>query len=131
MPASVWDEVMRQPSPSELQRFQAARDAGRLIVQRETDSSPDASRDGRLGAGERSVINLALARGAEVLIDERRGRQAASKAGLHVVGVIGLLVRGRQLQLIGPARPAIEALVRSGYHLADSLTARALAALGE
>jgi predicted nucleic acid-binding protein len=131
VPAAVWDEVVRQPPPAELQRLRAALDGGHLRLQPETGALPQALEDRRLGAGERSAIGLALARGAEVLIDERRGRQAALGQGLHVVGTIGLMVRGRQLKLIGPVRPAIDTLLGSGYHLTDSLTARALTSLGE
>lgn len=131
VPAVVWDEVLRRPPQEELARLQAALAAGTLKVEPEPQTPAQALQDTRLGAGERAAIALARLRGAQVLIDERRGRRAAADAGLPVVGTVGLLVRGRQLGLIGPVRPLIDALRSSGYHLGDALTARALSDLGE
>jgi predicted nucleic acid-binding protein len=131
VPAVVWEEVLRQPPDEERVRLRAALDAGHLEVTPDPLVPAQPLADPRLGAGERAAIALAQARGAQVLVDERRGRRAAAEAGLAVVGTLGLLVRGRQLGLIGPVRPMIEALRRSGYHLSEALTARALSALGE
>lgn len=131
VPSAVWDEVLRQPRGNEHDRLQAALASGQLMLLAEPVTSPLPLDDARLGAGERAAIGLALEREAQVLIDERRGRQAASEAGLVVVGTVGLLVRGRQLGLIGTVRPAIDTLRDSGYYLAESLTQRALALLGE
>lgn len=131
VPAAVWDEVLRQPPQAERARLQAAMQAGKLKLVPEAKAPPQPLSDARLGAGERAAIALAQASGAEVLIDERRGRRVAAEAGLHVVGTVGLLVRGRQLGLIGPVRPLLDALHHSGYHLGDALTARALSSLGE
>ena len=45
-----------------------------------------------LDSGEQEVIALALATGADsVLIDERKGRQAARERGLRVSGTLGVL----------------------------------------
>jgi hypothetical protein len=131
VPGAVWNEVLRQPSAGERTRLQAALAAGHLRVAPETRDPQQSFQDVRLGRGERAAIGLALAQQAQVLIDERRGRRAALEAGLFVVGTIGLLVRGRQLGLVGPVRPIVEALRASGYYLAASLTEPALARLGE
>jgi predicted nucleic acid-binding protein len=131
VPIAVWDEVLRQPSEDERTRLQAALASGHLSLPAENGPPPAALVDPRLGAGERAAIGLALAHAAQVLIDERRGRQAAADAGLRVVGTVGLLARGRQLGAIGPVRRVIETLRASGYYLAESLTQPVLAALGE
>lgn len=131
VPTVVWDEVLRQPPEDERLGLHAAAGAGHLKVATEPQTPSQLPWDLRLGAGERAVIELAQLRRAQVLIDERRGRRAATDAGLWVVGTVGLLVRGRQLGLIGPVRPMLDKLRHSGYHLADELTAGALAALGE
>lgn len=131
VPAVVWNEVLRRPPEQERARLQAALAAGSLKIELEPQPPSPPLQDARLGAGERAAIALARLRGAQVLIDERRGRRAAADAGLLVVGTVGLLVRGRQLGLIGPVRPMIDALRSSGYHIGDALAARALAALGE
>lgn len=131
VPAVVWNEVSRRPPPQELARLQAAVDAGQLKITPQPQLPQPPLPDTRLGAGERAAIALAQMRQAQVLIDERRGRRAAADAGLLVVGTLGLLVRGRQLGLVGPVRPVVEVLRRGGYHLGDSLTTRALLSLGE
>ena len=131
VPAAVWDEVLRQPSEHERTRLLAALASGRLNIPAESGPPAATLDDPRLGAGERAAIGLALTREALVLIDERRGRQAAADAGLLVVGTVGLLARGRQLGLIGPVRPIVESLRAGGYYLAESLTRPVLAALGE
>lgn len=131
VPAVVWDEVLRRPPELERARLQAALAARSLKVEAEPQAPAQLLQDTRLGAGERAAIALARLRSAQVLIDERRGRRAAADAGLLVVGTVGLLVRGRQLGLIGPVRPLIDALRSTGYHLGGALTARALADLGE
>ena len=92
---------------------------------------PAAFNDPRLDDGERSALALSLARDCDVLIDERRGRLAAEAAGLNVVGTLGLLVRARQLGLVGPVRPLAERLLNGGYPLSQSLVDRALMSLGE
>lgn len=61
--------------------------------------------------GERSALALAMSRRATVLIDEHRGRTVAAAAGLPVIGTLGLLMRARELQMIGPVRPLINALL--------------------
>jgi hypothetical protein len=131
VPAVVWDEVLRRPPEQERLRLHAALAAGKLKIEPEPQPPAQPLQDKRLGAGERAAIALARLRNAQVLIDERRGRQAAADAGLLVVGTVGLLVRGRQLGLTGPVRPLIDALRHSGYRLGDGLTARALSELGE
>jgi predicted nucleic acid-binding protein len=112
-------------------RLQAALAAGHLRLAPEPRDLQQPLQDSRLGRGERAAIGLALAHQAQVLIDERRGRRAAREAGLFVVGTIGLLVRGRQLGLVGPVRPIVDALRTGGYYLAASLTEPALARIGE
>ena len=84
-----------------------------------------------LDAGELSAIVLAGARGATVLLDERRGRAAATALGLPVLGTLGLLVRARDAGLVARIRPLTTALMASGYFLAPALVDRLLADIGE
>lgn len=86
-----------------------------------------------LGRGEAEVIALATARsGAAVLIDERRGRRIAETVyGLTVRGTVGTLVVAKRRQLIAEPFPHLDALTRSGYHLAPSLIDAACRAVGE
>jgi predicted nucleic acid-binding protein len=117
VPPAVWDEVLRQPRGHEHDRLQAALATGQLTMLQEPEAAPVPVDDPRLGAGERAAIGLALESETQALIDERRGRPSADRAGLVVVGTVGLLVRGRQLGLIGPVRPAVDTLRNSGSTL--------------
>lgn len=129
--ATVWDEVTGSPERNEHADLQLARRHGLLAVVEDPSLVPAAFNDPRLDDGERSALALSLARDCDVLIDERRGRLAAEAAGLNVVGTLGLLVRARQLGLVGPVRPLAERLLNGGYHLSQSLVDRALMSLGE
>jgi predicted nucleic acid-binding protein len=54
-----------------------------------------------LGAGEREVISLALAIGADmVLIDDRAGRREAARHHIRVIGTLGVLDEAAQLGLV-------------------------------
>ena len=67
-----------------------------------------------------------------ILLDERAGRRAAEYLGLSVMGVVGLLVRARQLNLIPTLRPLLEALqYQAGFYLSQSLAMHALHLVGE
>lgn len=69
----------------------------------------------RLGAGERSIIYLASALTADlVLIDEERARRAAKAAGLNVAGSIAVLERGARLGLIDDLRSVYLSLLEQG-----------------
>lgn len=129
--AMVWSEVTRAPRIGEHEALAAALDAGSLHL---VDGPAEVSAvlaDPRLDEGERSALALAMSRRATVLIDEHRGRTVAAAAGLSVIGTLGLLMRARELQMIGPVRPLIDALLASGYYLSRPLVERALGELGE
>lgn len=129
--ATVWDEVTRGRGRAEWPALQAALQAGQLkVVDDPTDLPPLVAR-ARLDDGERLAIALALAQGAVVLVDEKRGRAAAAGLGLHVLGTLGLLVRARDAGLVQRVRPLAEALLQGGYFLARPLVERTLAAIGE
>ena len=85
-----------------------------------------------LDRGEGEVIQLALEQGIGlVCIDERKGRQAATAAGLQVVGSLGLIAKAKVSGLIPAARPLIEKAMREGIFYQPALVARILSALKE
>jgi predicted nucleic acid-binding protein len=68
-----------------------------------------------LDAGERSAIILALSMHADlVLIDERKGTQAALKKGLDVTGTLGILQRAARRDLLNLA-DAFDRLKRTNF----------------
>ena len=60
-----------------------------------------------LQPGEAEAIVLAREREAELLIEERMGRLVARRLGIGHTGVIGLLVRAKQKQLISTVLPLV------------------------
>lgn len=128
---TVWREVTQAPRPGDHAALSAALHQGLLMVVDDPTQMPRALVEARLDAGERSALALAVLRQSVVLVDERRGRACAASLGLPVLGTLGLLVRARGQQLVGPVRPLVNALLASGYYLSQPLVERALAVVGE
>lgn len=86
-----------------------------------------------LDPGEAETITLALQLKADlVLLDEQAGRRAAEHFGLTVMGVVGLLVRAKRLNLVPALRPLLETLQQqAGFYLSQPLVAHALQLAGE
>jgi len=86
-----------------------------------------------LDRGEAESIALALELEAElVLMDEREGRHAAQRMGLHVVGVVGVLPKARARGAIGAERPHLDGLrQKAGFYLSETVYRRALVLAGE
>ena len=105
------------------------------FVQRETPSEalPDLAHSARLHAGENAVLALALEQRAEaVLMDERAGRAAASALGLKTVGLLGILIRARQRDLVPAIAPLLDRLHNEArFWISSSLRDAMLRAAGE
>jgi predicted nucleic acid-binding protein len=86
-----------------------------------------------LDVGEAEAIALAVERGADLLlIDERRGRQAAARLGQQVVGVLGVLIEAKYRGHLPAVRPVLEALATgAGFRVSDALYSRVLEVAGE
>ena len=67
--------------------------------------------------GEAEVIALALHSSARILIDEKRGRNAAMKLGLEIRGTIGLFVEAKKKGIIRSVKECIAELLEAGYYL--------------
>lgn len=130
MPKTVFDECIAQAGLPDAQAIRNAVETGRLEVMADR-AWPDGVDMPRLDAGELAVLSLAGHLGATVLMDERRGRQAAQRLGLSVVGVCGLLLRANRLGWIGLLAPVLEQLRREGYFISPELAAQILARAGE
>jgi len=76
--------------------------------------------------GEAEAIALALHSSARILIDEKRGRNAALKLGLEIRGTIGLLVEAKKKGIIRSVKECIAELLEAGYYLDDDLIEEAL-----
>ena len=84
-----------------------------------------------LDEGEAQALSLAHALGCGVLMDERRGRQAALRQGLPLFGVLGVLLQARRIGQIDRIAPALQRMQANGYRIARALADEALKLAGE
>lgn len=80
----------------------------------------------RIDIGEASAIALALETPDSLLVlDDRRGRRAASRLHLSTTGTLGLLIAAKQKGLLPAIRPLVQQLLARGMHLAPEVEAAA------
>lgn len=81
-----------------------------------------------LDAGESEAIALAIETSAEwTLLYERDARQSAKSLGLKVTGVLGVLIKAKQMGRLASIEPAIETLIeKAGFRIAPNLLAEIL-----
>ena len=85
-----------------------------------------------LDPGEASAITLALETPNSVLIiDEYKGRKAASRAGLRIVGTVGVFLLAKEAGLISLVKPYLEQLKQVDFRLSRALLKKALQEAGE
>lgn len=85
-----------------------------------------------LDLGEAESIALALERQAHLLIiDEFQGRKVAQEYDVKMVGVLGLLIQGKQRGLVASVKHEIEQLQKIGFRLNQRLVDELLAKLGQ
>ena len=126
VPEAVIRECLARSSNPDALRIRQALAQGHLVA----CPTPLQTLAG-LDAGESAAIVHAQAIGAAVLLDKRAGRQRALAMGLMVTGTLGVLVRARQRNLVGPIAPLIAELRASGQRLSQPVVLHALAVVGE
>lgn len=93
------------------------------VQQKEMEKLPP----NRLGPGERSVIAYAQFHGHCMAgLDDRMARLLAEDLGLKVIGVVGILLKGKRAGLIPFVQPLLDQLRRSGFRLQDGIYHEAL-----
>ena len=99
VPDAVHMELRNPLAPASVQAWAAALPS--WVEVRQVPEVPDDASLRPLGAGERAAIILAMSIRADlVLMDERKGTQAAINKGLQVAGTLGILQRAARRGLL-------------------------------
>jgi len=85
-----------------------------------------------LDKGESSGITLALENEPSLLIiDEKKGRGIAKKLGIKITGILGVMIRAKEMGLINRIKPLIEKLERVDFRISGRLKNQILERVGE
>lgn len=87
----------------------------------------------KLDRGEAEAISLALELRADtLLIDERLGRREATRLGISITGLLGVLLVAKRQSLVSTIRPIVDELIKeAGFRISDQLYLEVLAVAGE
>lgn len=131
IPDAVYHEITG--SDAELPGVAAVQTLEWISVQPVENEMVVRALQGEMDDGEAAAIALAVERQADVvLIDERRARAVATRLGLNVVGVLGVLVEAKHKALIPQLKPILDDLItRAGFWVSAQLYERVLQAVGE
>jgi predicted nucleic acid-binding protein len=130
VPSIVLSECMAQARAADVAAIQSAVEAGLLTVTEDVKWPVDRQTP-RLDAGELAAIALAMERSAPLLMDEQRGRRAAARLGIPLVGVCGLLVIAKRQGWVGSVRGLLVGLKEAGYYISPALQQQTLALANE
>ena len=85
-----------------------------------------------LDKGESSGITLALENEASLLIiDEKKGRGIAKKLGIKITGILGVMIRAKEIGAINRVKPLIEKLEKVDFRMSERLKNQILERVGE
>jgi len=131
IPSAVARELSALSHPDGKARVMAALKQGWLVVEKPPAYSP--ALPFPLDAGETEAIALAVSIQADVLLmDEKRGREAARRNGLAVGGVLGELLHARQAGLLPSVRGEIDRLrAEAGFFVDAEIEKFILSQVGE
>lgn len=76
----------------------------------------------QIDKGEASAISLALEIAADlVILDDYKGRLAATKLGLTVTGTLGIIIKAKMNGHIPSVKPLLDKLQNTNFRLSDLL----------
>ena len=89
--------------------------------------------EAQLDIGESAAIALCLNQKADVLlIDEKAGREVATRLGVRTVGILGILVEARDQKLISSVKVLLDRLEsEANFWISSDLRLRVLQLAGE
>lgn len=131
LPSAVYDEItaIRPAAPGANE----VRNADWLYIRHVENRTLADALSLDLDVGEAEALSLAVEADADLLLmDERRGRIAATRLGRRVIGVLGVVVEAKAAGLVPAVRPILDALVQqAGFYISPALRDRILATAGE
>ena len=132
VPAAVAEELAALTHPAGLQRIQTAL-ADRWLIAAPATNIACPPLPFPLDPGETAAITLACQLRADVLLmDEKRGREAARHCGLVVAGVLGELIHAKLSDWIPNVRDEIQRLRReAGFFVDGAVEKFILSQVGE
>ena len=123
IPQEVFDELQKPGTPDDVKAFAISRPV--WLEVRAISTPIDASLT-HLDQGEQEAITLALeSQATALLIDETKGRRAATRHGLKVVGTLGVLLDAA-LNGLGDLEGDINKLRQTNFHATEALYQRFL-----
>lgn len=85
-----------------------------------------------LDKGESSGIALALERNHSLLIiDEKKGRGIAKSLGIKIIGLLGIILKAKEVGVIDKVEPIIEKLEKESFRMSQKLKSQLLKRAGE
>jgi predicted nucleic acid-binding protein len=133
IPGAVENELRRLPNVAALSFIEDALQQGWMIVRPVPDNPIVRLLTAKLHRGEAEAITLAVEMSAScVLLDETDGRNAATRIGLRVTDVLGILLHAKRQGRIALLKPELDALrTQARFFVSGSLEQKVLQAAGE
>jgi len=130
IPEAVYDEVVRSGygRPGSLEVDQAGWISRRSVQ----DESVVDRLQPALGRGEAEAIVLAGELEADfVILDDATARRIAEVEGQKVLGLLGLLIRAKELGIVPALKPLLDQIVGAGFFIDATLYQSILRQAGE
>lgn len=128
IPRAVLDELKVNEERPGSQAIRAAISSGWMKTQEVSNEPLAQLLKQTLDRGEAEAIALATELKADwTLLDEREGRKVAKSLGLKVTGILGILLRAKQLGELECLQTVIDDLInKAGFRIAPALLAQIL-----
>jgi predicted nucleic acid-binding protein len=130
IPQAVLDETTSDHSRRGASKIMAFVQAHAQVHPNRSDAIYTAAIS-HLDEGEAQALSLAHALGCGVLIDERRGRQAAIRQGAQLFGVLGVLLQAKRIGKLDRIAPVLDRMQINGYRVSQALVDAPLELSGE
>ena len=134
IPPSVYRELDLDAARPERQFLTAALDENWLLISQLPEDAQVEARELALilDTGEADAICMAEVLSPRfLLIDERKGREIATRRGIPVTGSLGILLAAKNRGKIKSVTRIIEKMMEGGYRIAPSLLDKVTKLAGE